>query len=119
MNHTTPPLAGNITGAPFITLVDAEGFAVSPGEKNIPEPFPPDPADPADWPAWTDNWHYEPTDRDLADMAAAALEDLEIPAIAGGSPDAYVPTDEDWADFHAWCAEVEARDARNPIYGYE
>ncbi|HWD08135.1 MAG TPA: hypothetical protein VHA57_03465, partial [Actinomycetota bacterium] len=46
---------------PIVTLVDIDGFAVPSCEKDIPH-VEPDPNDPADWPAWTDNWYWEPTD---------------------------------------------------------
>ena len=155
MNLTTPRAAGNITGAPFITLVNADGFAVPDCERHTPVPDP-DPTEPADWPAWTDNWHWEPTELAVTydDEAAAlgALEDLPwpdddapdadphiafpglapladrpgLPALCGGSPEPYVPTEEDWTDYRASCADVEARDAarraedtRAPLWGYE
>jgi hypothetical protein len=103
---------------PFVTLVDVDGFAVPAGEKDISDVPPPDESDPADWPAWTDNWFWEPTEPeasgDAAELAAAALQDppslaapgdgsswsehfasplatgrtLALPPIAGGSPDA-------------------------------
>jgi hypothetical protein len=119
------PAGGQITGAPFITLVDVDGFAVPSAERDIPH-VEPDPTDPADWPAWCDDWYWEPTDPAEASAAAAALEDLPLPALCGGSDEAFVPSEADWADYRAWCAEVDAREeiaaaeaAHNPMWGYE
>jgi hypothetical protein len=60
----------------------------------------------------------DPTEPD--DFAAAALEDLALPPVAGGSPDddgpaPYEPTAEDLADFGRWSEDLERR--RNAAEG--
>jgi hypothetical protein len=140
MYSTASPARGQITGPPYITLVDLDGFPIGVGEKNVPEPMPPDPTDQADWPADTDNWHWETdelVDEDLAlaaafDVAMERFEELHpVPAvlpvsfaapeawplpISGGAPDdrpEFIPTAEDWADYRRHF------DAAECPYGYE
>jgi hypothetical protein len=48
------------------------------------------------------------------------LEDLELPPIAGGAPEPFSPSPEDWADYRAWSEALDARrPAPEPRYGYE
>jgi hypothetical protein len=59
--------------------------------------------------------HEGDDDRDF-DAAMAALEDLPLP-ISGGSPEAFEPSEADWADYHRWSEDLERRDGA--LYGYE
>jgi hypothetical protein len=60
------------------------------------------------------------------DLAAAALEDLAIPPVCGGSEEAepFEPTAEDLADFGRWSEDLERRRemaewyARNPLAAF-
>lgn len=133
------------TSLPQVHLVDITGFDVPCTERaHGPEP---DPTDPSNWgPEW-DNWYYTPTDSaelmaaeaeafaDMADLPsrgygeqlwAQLMVEGSLPSICGGAPEPFVPSDEDWADYLAWTAEVERRDAlrrdenaRHPLYGNE
>lgn len=47
----------------------------------------------------------EPTEADHAWLAANPI----LPPIAGGSPEPYIPTAQDWADYEAFCREVDQR----------
>jgi hypothetical protein len=122
-----------------ITLVDLDGGPVPIWERDAPigPPFDPDEeSDPADWPAWCDNWLWEPTDDagdgDRSIPAGAVLvppelldlAELGLAPIAGGGP--FEPTQSDWDDYAAWAREVDARqeieaaeDRMNPMWGYE
>jgi hypothetical protein len=119
-----------------ISLVDLDGGPVPIWAKDAPvvPPFDPDEeSDPADWPSWTDNWRWVPTADDIDDADCSIPVDailvppelLELAAIAGGAPE-FVPSASDWADYHAWCDEVDRREElraaeqnRNPEFGYE
>ena len=54
----------------------------------------PDYGPPERWPAWCDEWRWA-TD---PPVTGAGLE-----------PDQYEPTEQDWADYHAWCREQDRR----------
>jgi hypothetical protein len=129
MNHTAKSTA--ITLYPTVVCVGPDGERVPEHERDVPH-VEPDPTDPMDWPAWTDNWFwgttegpdeppdgpdgdphcrfpgtpgFEPSEQDLADLAAWSAE---------------VEARRDWADH---VAEIRAaEEARNPVellYGYE
>jgi hypothetical protein len=121
-----------ITGPPFITLVDIDGHPVPTGEKGLP---PHDPDDPEGWleSIEIDAIHYEISDpAERAALEAAHFEEVcdladapspgeqrwltlmwsgPLPAVAGGQPDicdAPAWTDADRSDFESWLASVDA-----------
>jgi hypothetical protein len=63
--------------------------------------------DPAAWPAWTTT---EPTP--ISALAAG----FELPALSGGSPEAYEPTDADWSDYHAYCELQDSLDMQEDAH---
>ena len=46
--------------------------------------------DPAEWPAWTEDWRWEPTPDEVLSLDAAAVERFQ-------------PSERDWADYRDWC----------------
>jgi hypothetical protein len=88
-------------------LHDAQGFATPFAtddaviEAGLDDP---DYGDPAEWPAWTDQrvevgpaYHPEPAAGDVAWLNSNPI----LPPIAGGAPEAFEPTDQDWDDMYA------------------
>jgi hypothetical protein len=71
-----PPTADRrqITGPPFITCVDLDGFQVPRTELWDGPSEEIDPTHPASWPAWTDNFFWEVSDDERAALEAEALE---------------------------------------------
>jgi hypothetical protein len=58
---------------------------------------------PAEWPAWCDDWCYEPTEAppvvDQADIEWLNNNPV-LPPIAGGAPEPFEPSDQDWDDLY-------------------
>src|SRR4051794_33755615 len=81
-------------------LCDVDGFAIPfAADDAVIECGACDPeyGDPAEWPAWTD-----------ADIVWLN-ENPTLPPLSGGSPEPFVPTAADWADYEAFCREVDQR----------
>ena len=65
------------------------------------------------------------------DAAVAAHDEWlssvpSLPPVAGGGPEPFEPTAEDWADYRRWAEELDAREElraaeerHNPMWGYE
>jgi hypothetical protein len=111
------------------TFVDSPGAWKHPSHPSrVPPPLwtlPPreGEGDPAAWPAWTDASRLtigpDLVHQALADIRHTAAYLGDDPPVKGHALEAaadvleaalYEPTDQDWADFHAWCRE---RDERN------
>lgn len=67
-------------------------------------------SDPLDWPDWTDDvvglgpaFTREASFDDLDLDPAYNAHDLDAPPVF------YEPTEQDWADFHAWCRDQDER----------
>jgi hypothetical protein len=96
-------------------LCDTEGFAIPfTADDRVIECGcnDPDHGEPANWPEWTDAWFWEPGPEDMsptaADIAWLAVNSI-LPPLSGGAPEPFVPTAADWADYHAFCREVDER----------
>lgn len=91
---TTTSASPRTTGAPWITLVDIEGFAVPDCERYSPV-CPPDPAEMGAeaWGAWADVWRYE--------LGPEPIDDDDYEDIG--------PTAADWAEYGRYSAELDAR----------
>jgi hypothetical protein len=118
MNHSTASSAGTITGPPYVTLVDIDGYAVPSCEKDIPDPPTFESAE--EWGAWADCYRYElgaawadgpdapDADPRIAFPGIASLaERLSIPPVSGGAP--YEPDERDLADYGRWSEELDRR----------
>jgi hypothetical protein len=73
--------------------------------------------DPADWPAWTDNWHWTPTDPDGFD---AAMEAVDVTMPLPDCPDLRDPSD--WPAEPGpleYPSEDDERSYREMFWGYE
>jgi hypothetical protein len=75
----------------------------------------PDAGEPSEWPEWTDadRWtHIDPPDQaePSQEDSVWAAEHLELPPIAGGSPEPepepFEPTDADWDDYARWSGSI-------------
>jgi hypothetical protein len=81
-----------------------------------PEHLRPVDADGFELPPWENPYFAIPDDDQVEPVDAPTAADVEwlnanpLPAIAGGSPGPFVPTTADWADYHAFCREVDQRD---------
>jgi hypothetical protein len=80
-------------------------------EFHRPEHLRPVDADGFELPPWENPYFAippaEPTEASPDDVAW--LNTHPLPAIAGGSPGPFVPTAADWADYRAFCREVDER----------
>jgi hypothetical protein len=117
-----------ITGPPFITCVDLDGFQVPRTELWDGPSEAIDPTHPASWPAWTDNFFSEISDpTEVAELELAEVERItdildgprpsvgeamwaqlmiegSLPPISGGAPE-YTAADR--ADLEAWLEQVD------------
>jgi hypothetical protein len=70
--------------------------------------------------AWDDpSWDADDACWTPSDTVSLDVEDLDIdclPAIAGGSPEAYEPTAEDLAEYAAWSASLDGADVVREWY---
>jgi hypothetical protein len=65
-------------------------------------------ADGFELPPWDNPFFTIPDDVEPSEADAAWLNE-NPPPVAGGSPGPFVPTAADWADYHAWCRQVDER----------
>jgi hypothetical protein len=141
---TTNGPAVQVTGPPYITLVDIDGYAIPSCDKDIPEVRrEPCPAD--SWPRWTDFVAVKLGGRDFehriggtkfGDCYVAALvraddradgfeeamdaldAELPLPPVSGGSPEPFTPSEEDWHEYREHFDRVERSDPEL-LWGYE
>jgi hypothetical protein len=118
-----------IIGPPFIHLVDIHGHDVPSTERWEGPSGEIDPTDPAAWPESNevDGWFWSVDEQEAAQLEAEERERLadlcdapdsawhrmmaeSIPPVAGGSPEPFEPSPEDWADYRRAFDEIDASD---------
>lgn len=100
-------------------ILDCDGFAIPAADvlsdffaEHGDDPFE---GDPAEWPAWTDasRWTIgaDTVHQALAEIRHTAAYLGDDSPVNGHALEAalYEPTEQDWADFHAWCRDQDER----------